>query len=68
MGGRSELTDLLLGEEVAAEVLEGDHLLLHPLQPAHQLRRVRLDRRDGRVRRKRLAREDGGGKIGVEDY
>jgi len=33
---------LLLGEEVAAHLLEHGHLFHHPLHPRHQLRRIRL--------------------------
>jgi hypothetical protein len=49
-GGRwTTLTTLwvrpCLGEEVAAEVLERGHLLLDPLHPRHQLRRVLCNRR-----------------------
>ena len=38
-----DLTDLLLGEEVAAEILERSHLLLHPLHSPYQFRRVCLN-------------------------
>lgn len=71
-GGRFEvLGNLLLGEQIAAESLDRRYLFLDPLQPRHQLHRIRLKKKNAArgetAKRISLAARGGGGESSKEE-
>lgn len=64
-GGRFEvLGNLLLGEQIAAESLDRRYLFLDPLQPRHQLHRIRLKKKTQHAGRPRNASASPRGGVG----